>query len=309
MMGLQSASGPARPDPTDWTRAAPALFVLIWSTGFIVARYGMPHAPPFSFLAWRFFFSVVCFAVWIQLAGARWPREPRQWFHLGVAGLLMQAGYLGGVWAAVKSGMSAGMAALIVGLQPLLTALWMARRGSNAHAGAVPAFRQWAGLLLGLGGLVLVVWRKLGVGEAQPESLAMAVTALLAITAGTLYQKRWVKGGDVRCAAAIQMAAAGLAVWPLAWLEAEPVRWVPQLAGAMAWSVLALSLGANSLLMLLIQRGAATRVASLMYLVPPSTALLAWLLFGEALTPVIVLGMLACAAGVAMVLSPPRARC
>ncbi len=285
----------------EWTRAMPAVFVLIWSTGFIVARYGMPHAPPFSFLAWRFLLSVVCFVVWIRWTGAAWPSSRRQWAHLCVVGLLMQAGYLGGVWAAVKAGMSAGMSALIVGLQPVLTALWLSRHSGQTSVST----RQWLGLLLGLTGVLLVVWRKLGVGEASPGTLALAVGALLAITVGTLYQKRWVEPGDARSANAIQMGAALLAILPLALLEQEPMHWNAELLGAMAWSVLALSLGANSLLVLLIQRGAATQVTSLMYLVPPCTALLAWLLFAEALTPLIVLGMLVCAAGVALVVKTP----
>ncbi len=285
----------------DWIRAAPAVFVLIWSTGFVVARFAMPHAPPFSFLAWRFVLSIFAFGVWILLSGARWPRQPRQWLHLAVVGVLMQAGYLGGVWAAVKGGMSAGMAALIIGLQPLLTALWMSRGASGESASQ----RQWLGLALGLAGLLLVVWRKLGVGEASGVTLLMAVTALLSITVGTLYQKCWLQTVDVRCASAIQMMAALIVVLPLAWLEPEPVRWNLHSVGAMAWSVLALSLGASSLLVLLIQRGAATRVASLMYLVPPCTALLAWLLFGESLTVLILLGMLLCAIGVALVVREP----
>jgi drug/metabolite transporter (DMT)-like permease len=297
---VREPSGSVGPD---WVRAAPVLFVLIWSTGFIVARYGMPHAPPFSFLAWRFALSVLCFMVWLLVARAVWPRDPKQWLHLAVTGLLMQLGYLGGVWAAVKSGMSAGVSALIVGLQPLLTALWVAGVARSSQV----SWRQWAGLLLGLAGLVLVVWRKMGIGEASPATVAMAVGALLAITAGTLYQKRWVATGDVRCAAAIQMMAALVFTLPLAWLETEPVRWNLALAGAMAWSVLALSLGANSLLVLLIQRGAATRVTSLLYLVPPCTAVMGWLLFGELLTPAVVLGMALCAAGVWMVLREPAA--
>lgn len=296
-----SRPGGAQPAAVDWVRTAPALFVLIWSTGFIVARYGMPHAPPFGFLAWRFALSVLCFGVWLLLIRAAWPREPRQWLHLGVTGLLMQLGYLGGVWAAVKGGMSAGVSALIVGLQPLLTALWVAGVAQSARV----SWRQWVGLLLGLFGLVLVVWRKLGLGEATPATLWMAITALLAITAGTLYQKRWVKPGDVRVASCIQMAAALVFALPLAALETEPVRWNASLAGAMAWSVLALSLGANSLLVLLIQRGAATRVTSLMYLVPPCTAVLGWLLFAEALTLAVILGMVLCALGVWLVLRVP----
>jgi drug/metabolite transporter (DMT)-like permease len=287
--------------PFDWVRAAPVLFVLIWSTGFIVARYGMPHAPPFGFLAWRFALSVLCFGVWLLLVRARWPRDPAQWFHLAVTGLLMQLGYLGGVWAAVKGGMSAGVSALIVGLQPLLTALWVAWIAQSAKV----SWRQWAGLALGLAGLAMVVWRKLGLGEASPATVLMAVAALLAITTGTLYQKRWVKAGDVRTATAIQMAVALVGAAPLAALETEAMQWNAQLIGAMAWSVLALSLGASSLLVLLIQRGAATRVTSLLYLVPPCTAGLGWLLFGEALTQLVLLGMAFTVVGVWLVLREP----
>jgi drug/metabolite transporter (DMT)-like permease len=282
-------------------RAMPAVFVLIWSTGFVVARFGMPHAPPMSFLAWRFFFSVLAFWVWIRLSGAAWPVGRRQWTHLAVAGVLMQAGYLGGVWAAVKGGMSAGTSALIVGLQPLLTALWLSTRGSSHAATA----RQWTGLVLGLTGLVLVVWRKLGLGEASAGTIGLAVIALLSITIGTLYQKRWVEPVDPRTANTVQMVAGLLVVLPLALLEREKMQWVPELIGAMAWSVLALSLGANSLLVMLIQRGAATRVSSLMYLVPPSTAVIAWLLFDEALTPLVLVGMAITAIGVWMVVREP----
>jgi drug/metabolite transporter (DMT)-like permease len=270
----------------------------------VVAKFGMPYAPPFSFLAWRFALSILAFTVWILLSGARWPSNARQWAHLALVGVLMQAGYLGGVWAAVKGGMSAGMAALIVGLQPLLTALWLSR-STQGHAATS---RQWIGLVLGLAGLVMVVWRKLGVGEASLTTLAMAVAALLSITAGTLYQKRWVQSGDVRSANAVQMMAALLVTLPLALLESEPMQWNVQLAGAMAWSVLALSLGANSLLVLLIQRGAATRVTSMMHMVTPCTALLAWLLFGESLPPLVLAGMALSAVGVALVVRAPAAR-
>jgi drug/metabolite transporter (DMT)-like permease len=278
-------------------RAAPLIFVLIWSTGFVVARFGMPHAPPMGFLAWRFALSLLAFAVWIRAAGAAWPAGRRQWAHLSVAGVLMQAGYLGGVWAAVKGGMSAGTAALIVGLQPLLTAVWLSATGSRHAATA----RQWVGLALGLAGLVLVVWRKLGLGEATGPSILLALVALAAITVGTLYQKRYVVPGNVRSANAVQLMAAFCVVLPLALLETEPIRWHPQMVGAMAWSVLVLTLGGSSLLVLLIQRGAATRVTSLLYLVPPCTAVLAWLLFDEALTPTVLAGMALTALGVWLV--------
>jgi drug/metabolite transporter (DMT)-like permease len=279
----------------------PALFVLIWSTGFVVARYGMPYAPPLGFLAWRYALSVLAFALWIAAVRAPWPRSRGQWAHLAVAGVLMHAGYLGGVWAAVKAGLGAGTAALIVSLQPVLTALWLHSRG-GAHA---VGLRQWLGLVLGFAGLLLVVWQKLGVGEVTPANLALAVIALLAITVGTLYQKRFVAPGDVRTANTVQLLAALAVTAPLAWFEGGRFDLHPELFGAMAWSVLVLTLGGSSLLVLLIQRGAATRVTSLMYLVPPCTALLAWLLFREALTPAVLAGIALTAMGVALVVREP----
>lgn len=286
-----------------WLAAMPWVFVLIWSTGFVVARFGMPHAPPMTFLAWRFALSALLFLAWIRWAGAPWPQGRDQWAHLAIVGVLLHGAYLGGVWAAVKGGMSAGTAALIVGLQPLLTALWLSGRGHAQRASA----RQWAGLTMGLLGLVLVVWRKLGLGEATLPTLGLAVVALLGITAGTLWQKRFVRPADVRTANTVQLVAAFIVAAPLAWLEPEPMRWNVQSGGAMAWSVAVLTLGGSSLLVLLIQRGAATRVTSLMYLVPPCTAVLAWVLFGEVLTPTVLLGMAITALGVWLVVRDPGA--
>jgi len=286
------------PRGSAWLRAMPALFVLIWSTGFVVARLGMPHAPPMGFLAWRYGLSIVAIGAWIALArGVPWPRERAQWLHLGVLGTLQHGGYLGGVWAAVKLGMPAGLAALIVCLQPVLTAAWLSWR-SSAHR--VTA-RQWVGLWLGLGGLALVLWPRMLGGEVAVASVALAVGALLSITVGTLYQKRFVAPLDVRSANLVQLTAALAVTLPVALLEHEAMHWNASLWSAMAWSVLALTLGGSSLLYLLIQRGAATEVASLMYLVPPCTALLAWIGFGEALTPGMVLGMTLCATAVFLV--------
>lgn len=282
--------------------AMPVVFVLIWSTGFVVARYGMPHAGPMGFLALRYLLSVLAFALWIAWARAAWPQGRRQWLHLSVTGVLMHAGYLGGVWAAVKGGLGAGLAALIVGLQPMLTALWISARGHRHHVSG----RQWLGLVLGLAGLLMVVGHKLQLGEARPGNVALAVLALASITTGTLYQKRWVKPCDVRTANSVQLLAALAVTAPLALLEGEAMVPHPQLIGAMAWSVLVLTLGGSSLLYLLIQRGAATAVTSLMYLVPPCTALLAWLLFGESLSLLVLAGLALTAAGVALVVRDPR---
>ena len=287
-----------------WLRAMPVVFVLIWSTGFIVARYGMPHAPPFKFLAWRYALSILCFLPWIVLARVRWPQTRTQWLHLAVTGVLMHAGYLGGVWAAVKAGMGSGLSALVVGLQPVLTALWLSANGGQVNK------RQWLGLLLGFAGLVLVVSRKFEGGgpgdQATWLNLSFAVGALLCITVGTLYQKRFVAPCDVRSANAVQLGAAFMATLPLALMEPEAMAWNGELAGAMAWSVLGLTLGGSSLLYLLIQRGAAASVTSLMYLVPPCTALIAWLLFAEPITATTLAGTALTAFGVSLVVRAPK---
>jgi drug/metabolite transporter (DMT)-like permease len=284
-----------------WLRAMPAVFVLIWSTGFVVARYGMPYAPPFKFLAVRFALSLACFGLWVALARVEWPKQRAQWGHLAVTGILMQAGYLGGVWAAVHAGMGAGLVALLVGIQPVLTAVWMSFNGGRISG------RQWAGLVLGFAGLLLVVSRKFGQGvEVNALTMTLVVMALLCITAGTLYQKRFVAPCDVRSASAVQMVAALLVTLPFAALESQGIEWNAYSGGAMAWSVLALSLGGSSLLYMLIQRGTATAVTSLLYLVPPCTAVMAWLLFSEPITLVTVLGIALTAVGVSLVVRSAR---
>jgi drug/metabolite transporter (DMT)-like permease len=172
------------PVASAWVRLMPWVFVLIWSTGFIVAKYGLPHAPPLGFLVGRYAFSIACFMVWILWSRAQWPGNAWQWWHLAVTGVLMHGCYLGGVWFAVEHGMGSGLAALIVGLQPVLTAVWVSRM----MGGKVTRI-QWLGLLLGLVGLLLVLGRKLMAGtEVSVLTVSATVFALLGITAGTLYQ-------------------------------------------------------------------------------------------------------------------------
>jgi drug/metabolite transporter (DMT)-like permease len=291
-----------------WVRAMPAVFVLIWSTGFIVARYGMPHAPPFSFLGMRYAFSIFCFSIWIFFAKVKWPQTRQEFFHLGMTGILMHAGYLGGVWAAVKAGMGSGLSALIVGFQPVLTAIWLSTHGASSENKV--SQRQWMGLILGFCGLLLVVWRKLTQGSALDHvtlvNLCFAVMALFSITLGTLYQKSFVKPCDVRSANTVQLMAALIVTAPLALLETEAIQWNAELWGAMAWSVLGLTLGGSSLLYILIQKGAAASVTSLMYLVPPCTAIMAWFLFDEPITLVTLLGIALTALGVSLVVRTPQ---
>jgi drug/metabolite transporter (DMT)-like permease len=273
--------------------AMPMVFVLIWSTGFIVARFGMPYAPPMTFLVWRFFFSILCFGLWIALTRPAWPTSRMQFVHLGVTGMLMHTGYLGGVWAAVKLGMGAALVALIMAFQPIITAIWVSARGG--HVSRI----QWLGLVLGFSGLSMVVHARMSSpGEVTLLTAGMALLALTSITIGTLYQKAFVKPCDVRTANTVQLMAAFVAGLPIALFETESMVWAAQASWAMAWSVLGLTLGGSSLMYLLIQRGAVTAVASLLYLVPPCTAVMAWLLFGETMNAQIMLGVVLTAVGV-----------
>jgi len=289
--------GGAGPGPLDagLGTVVPVLFVLLWATGFVAARVAMSQVPPLGFLALRFAATLAVLAPLILIARAPWP-DRRGLAHLAVAGLLIQAGYLAGVWIAVALGMSAGLVALIVNLQPVLTALWLAFGRERI------GLRQWAGLALGFGGVALVVAHRIDADRLGPDSIAFAVAGLLSITAGTLYQRRHVPSFDLRTGAFVQYAASLAAIAPLAlWVEHGP--WAPN-AGtwiALAWSVCALSIGATFLLNTLIRRGTATRVASLFYLVPPVTALQAWALFGEPFGMLAALGMLLTAIGVALV--------
>ncbi|WP_265918858.1 DMT family transporter [Cupriavidus nantongensis] len=302
---IESGRGDAAsPRATLWVASMPWLFVVIWSTGFIVAKYGMPYAEPMTFLFLRFAGVLVLMVPFVLLARVPLPRvagsDATDWRavgHIAVAGLLLQAGYLGGVWAAIKLGMPAGVSALIVGMQPILTALIATRMGERIGA------RQWLGLLLGIAGVALVVANKLGTSGLTPASLALAGGALFSITVGTVYQRHFCPVFDLRMGSVIQFAAAALACVPFMFLfETREVQWTAAMLGALAWSVVALSIGAISLLFLLIRQGAATKVSSLMYLTPPTTAVMAWLLFGERFPPLAAAGMVLAALGVALVI-------
>jgi drug/metabolite transporter (DMT)-like permease len=275
---------------------APALFVVLWATGYVVARLAMPHAPPLGFLALRFATTLLVLAPLIAFARAAWP-DRRCAMHLAIAGLLLHGVYLSGLWAAIALGMSAGVAALIVNLQPVLTAAWMAVGREPLGA------RRWLGLALGFGGVALVVGHRIGVESLSTASVALATLGLLAITAGTLYQRRHAPSFDLRTGSFVQYAASLAATAPLALLLERDARWDwgAPLALALAWSVLALSIGGVFLMHLLNRRGTATRVASLFYLVPPVTALQAWMLFGEPFGLPAAIGMALVAIGVALV--------
>ncbi len=276
-----------------WPAAMPAVFVVLWSSGFIGAKYGLPYAEPLTFLLWRF---VLATGLLLALAlRAPWPRSAAEAGHIAMAGLLVHAGYLGGVFGAIAQGVSAGEMALIAGLQPVLTAA-----AAGPVLGERVSARQWTGLALGLAGVVLVVQHRLTLA-APPAGYALAVIALLGITAGTLYQKRWCAHMDLRSGGVIQFAASAAAMALLApALETMNIRWTGEFVFALAWLVLVLSLGAITLLYLLIRRGAAARVTSMFYLVPPVTALMASGMFGEELTAIGLAGMALTVAGVAL---------
>lgn len=267
-------------------QAFPALFVVLWSTGFIGAKLGLPYVEPATFLLLRFALVLAILVPVCFMSRAPWPNA-RQAADTAVTGGLLQAGYLGGVFAAIHFGMPAGVSALITGLQPLFTALlagWLLRERVSG--------RQWLGLVLGLGGVALVIGERVSVEGMGGLAIALALLALASITLGTIWQKRHGGGVDLRTGAAIQFMAAALLVAPFSlFLESGRIAWSWELAVALAWLVLALSLGAIFLLLYLIRHGAATRVASLFYLVPPTTALIAWPLFGETYSALSVCGM------------------
>lgn len=285
----------SRRDPA--ALAVPGLFVLLWSSGFIGAKLGLPSAEPLTFLVVRFACVLVIMLPFAWLARTSWPATANDTLHIAVAGVLIHGGYLGGVFSAIHHGMSAGVVALIVGMQPLLTATVAGRMlGERISA------QQWTGLTLGLAGVTLVVWQKMSLQGLTAGSLLLAFIALFSITFGTLYQKRHCPSFDARSGSVIQFAAAFVLLLPLA-LATETMRieWTGEFVFALGWLVLVLSVGAVTLLFRLIARGAATRVSSLFYLTPAVTALMAYLIFDEKLSSLALIGMAIAIAGVAMI--------
>jgi drug/metabolite transporter (DMT)-like permease len=267
-------------------RSIPLLFVLLWSTGFIGAKFGLPHAEPLTFLLIRYLLVLVLMTLVALAMRAPWPRDARQWCHIGVAGLLVHGVYLGGVFMSISKGLPAGVASLVVGIQPLLTAV-----GAGWLLKEAVLKRQWLGLVLGFVGVAMVVSGKLGSGFGL-DALWPALAALAGITAGTLYQKRFCPSFDWRTGAIAQFLPTAVATAIVVGLtENFRVEWAPDFIFALAWLVLVLSVGAISLLNMLIRRGSAVNLASLFYLVPPCTALIAWLLFDERLAGMALVGM------------------
>jgi drug/metabolite transporter (DMT)-like permease len=276
----------------------PALFVILWSTGFIGMKLGAPFAEPFTFMGWRMLLVTSILLVIVAMTRAPWPRNIAAAGHIAVAGLLVHATYLCGVLFAIQMELPLGFVALIAGLQPILTAIF-----ANIFLFEKLNSRQWLGMALGLIGVVMVVLSKYSLGMSNWPALGAAAISLLGITFGTLYQKRFCAHMDLRTGGVIQYTATGLLLWALAFaLETRVVQWNGQFVFALCWLSIVLSIGAIGLLYLLIRRGAASKVASLFFLTPSITAVMAFALFGEALGWLAVAGLLVTAAGVALVM-------
>jgi len=275
--------------------AAPILFVLLWSSGFIGAKFGLPYAEPMTLLAIRMTAVVALLGLLILATRPAWPSGAGAW-HSVVVGLLMHGCYLGGVFVAIDHRLPTGLAALVVSLQPILTATMASRL-----LGERVATRQWIGLLLGVAGVYLVVQSRT-VGDTSAAAWIAITVALIGITVGTLYQKRFGAGIDWRTGFLFQYAGAGSVFGLGAFLfESRTVQWSPELLLALGWLIFVLSFGAVWLLYFLIKRSAAARVVSLFYLTPPVTAVLAWALFDERLAALSLAGMAVCVAGVFLV--------
>ena len=280
----------------------PFLFVFLWSTGFIGAKFGLPYAEPLTFLLTRYILVLGLMTLFALLTRAPWPSDRRQIFHIAVSGVFVHALYLGGVFVAIKHGLPAGITALLVGMQPLLTAC-----GAGWLLGERVTARQWFGLALGFAGVSLVVAHKLG-DVPLGALLIPAVVALLAITTGTLYQKRFCPHFDLRTGSVIQfLPTAVLTALAAGATETMVIDWTPQFVFALLWLVLVLSFGAISLLNVLIRSGSAVNVASLFYLTPPSTAIIAWAVFGETLSGLALAGMVLAVSGVYLARARPAA--
>jgi drug/metabolite transporter (DMT)-like permease len=282
-------------------RLAPVLFVFLWSSGWIVAGYSARHSDALTFLSLRFACAFVALAALSVAVGAPWPKGRRTWIDCAIAGILLHALYLGGVWWAVRHGLPAGVSGLIAGLQPVLTALF-----APLIVGERISPVRWAGIVCGFIGIGLVLEPKL-VG-VEPEVMRAVlvpvivnVIGMFAVTFGSFWQKARIVSGDLRTVTAVQYAAAFLFTLPFAFLL-EPMRieWNLTMTLVLAWSVLALSLGGIGLYLILIRRGQVSRTATFLYLVPPAVAVEAWLLFGETLSPIQIVGMAVAVLGVVL---------
>lgn len=281
-----------------WFNAALAwYFVTVWGSGFIATKIGLQYAPPFTFLTLRFLFGLACLVPILLITQPRFPGSRAELGHVVVAGLLMHAVHLGGSHYTQYLGMSAGITALILSVQPLITALiavrWMGER---------LALRQWAGVAIGLAGVALIVWHKVDVREATVGSLVAVTVALAGVTAGTLYQRIYCPLVDLRSATFVQFIVTIAALAPLAWwVEGFAVNWAWPMVGSIAFLVIGASILAVSALHTLMRRGQATRVTSLLYLTPIFAVALELAMFGVVPSALSVAGIVVTCCGVALV--------
>ncbi|MGI9507605.1 MAG: DMT family transporter [Geminicoccaceae bacterium] len=284
--------------------AAPAVFVMLWSSGFIAAKAGLAHAETLTFLSLRYTVVTILMTGVAFAMRAPWPKSWREIAHIAVAGTMLQAIYFGGVWLAMGKGVGAGVAALIVCLQPVITAVLV-----GPMLGERVSARQWLGLGLGITGVALVVAHRLALGIGSVEGMVFAFMGLLGITFGTLYQKKYCAQMDPRSGSAVQFLVTALLLTPLSLLfEDGVINWTPAFIASLAYVAVFLSLISMALLTIMIRRGEASRVSSLFFLVPPMAALLAYLVLNEPLGTTVLVGMAVTAIGVALVMMPNRSQ-
>lgn len=280
--------------------AIPAVFLLLWSSGFIAAKIGLVHAETLTFLSLRYALVTVLMCAVAFVMRAPWPKSRREIGHILMAGVLLQAVYFGAVWLAMGKGVSAGVAALIVCLQPVVTAALV-----GPLLGEQVTRRQWFGLVLGITGVALVVAHKIALDLGSAEGMAWAFIGLFGITFGTLYQKKFCSQMDPRTGSALQFFIAAVLLIPLALIfEDGRIDWTPAFIGSLAYVSILLSMISMALLTIMIRRGEASRVTSLFFLVPPVAALLGWLVLDEPVGTIALAGMLLATIGVALVMAP-----
>lgn len=295
-MQMTTSQTPPQSDAPQWIGFMPPVFVFLWSTGFVGAKFGLPYAEPFTFLSMRFAIAGAVMVAIALYARAPWPRSFAEYRDAAVVGVLLHGIYLGGVFFGISLGTGAGVTAVITGLQPILTALFaIPFLGERLSKG------QMAGLVIGLVGLILVVWTEQVTGPWG--GIVACFSGLLAITVATLYQKKFGASRDMRTASAVQLIAAFLFITPVAlWFETGVVEWTQPFILTLAWLAIPMSIGTFNLLNLMIRWGAVAKVTSVFYLVPPVVALESWFLFGETLSLRQGIGMGLAALGVALVI-------
>lgn len=312
MMDPGEAAPPKRSQSRFFIFAAPPVFVFLWASGFVVARYATLYAPPLTFLSLRFACAAACFLIWILLSRPSWPKDTNTFFHLAITGVLTYGACLSCMWVAIRLGVGAGLSSLIASLQPVLTTVFMALTGHKILA------RQWVGMTVAAAGLVMVLYNKLSLGQADALNVTLAFFGLVFITAGGIYQKAFItKPVDVRTAQFIQQVASCMFTIPFACAETATIEWHypdtggPNWAviGSLLWSCFAMSLVASCLLFMLISLGAVQVVTSMMFLVPPTTYVLAFLMYGESIPPLTIAGIVLTVLGVAFVVKPPLPAC